>query len=422
MNYTLDLDNFAAKVKEKILSGENPTDIRKYIRHERNLGKSQGNDFYNKIEKSLTKKERDTIPRVEVETVFVNAEGFQDHGDTAVAEIKGVSTLDGLIEAARVDLEVWEMVKSSVGVWKGDWSVKAEFRKRVEEKAIESLLEGFEKNAEKIAPKSFKYTKPKEGGKLYVLNLQDWHGGKIAKSSETGWGDYNLEIAKQVYKDAVDELIKSAPVGEIGTVMLVCGSDLIHFENEQVTTTKGTRLEGACSWHTLYNEVCEMITDVVQKLASQFKVEVMIVCGNHARLTEYALGSYVKAFFRNHENVNVDNRPLNRKYFGFEKTLICFTHTDGIKLADLPLIMMRENQKEVSNYEQFFVLGGHTHTEKLLDIKGIRVMICPALCPPDKYHVDAGYVGNVQAGQGLLFADWGLQQIIYSKGSEIKLI
>lgn len=415
------LDSFAALVKSKILAGESQTELRKYVRRELGVGKSRGNEFFASVEKSLTKKERAAIPRVEVEVKDVAAEGFVDLGNIAVAEMKGIQTLAELIAAAEVDLEVWEVVKSSVGVWKGDWSVKAEFKRRVDEKTVESLLAGFEENAKKLAPKSFKYNKPKENGKLYILNLQDWHGGKIAKSSETGWGDYNLEIAKEVYKDAVDELISSAPVNEIETVMLVCGSDLIHFENEQVTTTKGTRLEGDCSWHFLYNEVCAMITDVVQKLATQFKVEVMIVCGNHARLTEYALGSYVKAFFRNHENVNVDNRPLNRKYFGFEKTLICFTHTDGIKLADLPLIMMRENQKEVSNYEQFFVLGGHTHTEKLLDIKGVRVMICPALCPPDKYHVDAGYVGNVQAGQGLLFANWGLQQIIYSKGSEIKL-
>lgn len=330
-------------------------------------------------------------------------------------EGNNIKSLEDLVAYCSIDLNEWEATKFSVSVWDGKSSAKAEFKRKVEEKAIERALENFILEAEKHAPKKFKYSRPKENGKLFILNIQDTHLGKRAESSETGWGDYNLEIAKNAYSDAVQQLMDFAPVNEIGTVMLIVGSDFIHFESEAVVTTSLTRLESDSSWYTVYNEGCKLITDTVSSLAERFKVEVMVVTGNHARLTEYALGSYVKAFFRNHENVNVDNTPLSRKYFGFNKNLIGFVHGDKIKLTDLPLVMMRENQAEISNYEQFSWLSGHWHQDKMLDIKGVRVLVCPALCSPDKYHSSNNYVGNIQSAQGLLFAEWGLQQIIYSR-------
>jgi hypothetical protein len=334
---------------------------------------------------------------------------------TITVEGNNIKSLEDLVAYCSIDLAEWEATKFSVSVWDNKSSAKAEFKRRVEEKAIEQMLENFISEAEKHAPKKFKYSRPKEDGKLFILNIQDTHLGKRAESEETGWGDYNLEIAKNAYTNAVQQLMDFAPVEEIGTVMLIVGSDFIHFESEAVVSTALTRLESDSSWYTVYNEGCKLITDTVSSLAERFKVEVIVVTGNHARLTEYALGSYVKAFFRNHENVNVDNTPLSRKYFGFKKNLIGMVHGDKIKISDLPLVMMRENQATVSNYEQFCWLSGHWHQDKLLDIKGVRVLVCPALCAPDKFHSSNNYVGNIQSAQGLLFAEWGLQQIIYSK-------
>lgn len=337
-----------------------------------------------------------------------------------------IKTLDQLIKECNIDLDKWEIEKHVINKWEqsskvGDeivtvplFQVKAWLKQKVDEKAVKSLAALFEDEIKKAPTKKFKYEKPVENGKLLVLNLQDWHLGKTSTSNETGWSDYNVDVAKAAYKQAIKNILNNSPINQIQKVMLICGSDMIHFENARVETTSGTRIESGYTWHEVYNEACSFLSEIVEELASKFEVEVMMIYGNHARLTEYALGSYISAFFRNHPNVTVDNRPLNRKYYGYKKSLIGLTHSDKIKLTDLPLIMMRENQSTVSKYNQFFMLCGHTHAEKVIDIKGVRVMVCPALCPPDKFHVDHGYIGNVQAGQGLIFGESGLQQIVYS--------
>lgn len=388
-------DKLKSQLIEKIKNLENPTEIRGWIREKFGVKKTRANEIFNKAWDN-------SYPSVEIvePTKVIEAE---------------YGTLDELLMNNNIDLSVWEVSSFKISEWEDKRSIRAEFKKKVGEKRIETLIEFFEKESAKIAPKLFKYTKPIEDGKLLVLNLQDVHLSKKVTNAETNWGSYDTEIAKRYYKDAVDQLIAAAPVNEIEKVILVLGSDLLHFDTEQVTTTSGTRLESDSSWTTAYNEACGLITDVVEKLASQFKVEVMVVCGNHARLSEYALGSYIKAFFRAHENVSVNNNPLSRKYSTWGKNLIGFTHGDKVKVGDLPLIMMREQQEIISNYTALTYLTGHRHVDQLVDIKGVRVLTAPALCSPDNWHSQSGYVGNVQCSQGLVFSDWGLSQIIYSK-------
>lgn len=123
----------------------------------------------------------------------------------------------------------------------------------------------------------------------------------------------------------------------------------------------------------------------------------------------------MQAWFRKHPNVTVDSTPKSRKYHMFGKVLIGFDHGSNTKLNDLPLIMMRENQSVISNYKHLEFLTGDKHHEFVNDIKGIRVRIAPALCPPDKWHADKGYIGSVRQSQGLLYQrDNGLEAIYYS--------
>lgn len=413
-------EKFVRIVQDKIKKEIPESDIRKWIRTELGKGKTRANEIFNKI-----KAGEDVVPKpLSVKVLDVEAKGkreFEENGNTAAANVVGVKNLEELVAYAGIDLEEWDVVKQKSSHWDGKVSFSAEFKRRVTERTIDSLFEQFEERASRIAPKSFKYSRPKEGGKLLLINCQDTHFGKPSKNKETGWGDYNPKLSKEIYKDAIKQLIESSPVSEVETVMLVIGSDMLHFENSRVETSSGTKIESDCSWYEMYNEVCDLISEVVENLASQFKVEVMVVTGNHARLSEYALGSYIKAFFRNHENVNVDNRPLARKYFGFKDNLIGFVHGDSIKATELPMIMFRENQGTISNYKALTYLRGHYHQDSCIDIKGVRIMTAPALCPPDGFHSSNGYVGSNQCGQALLFADWGLQQVIYGKSSDIRL-
>lgn len=399
------------------------TEIRKIVKKETGLSKSQANKIFNKIvngEAVSLKPKNGKVSKPKAAPTKQLAV-FKENGDTAYVEVRDASeirTLEQLIDYCKIDTTIWEPKSFVSNVWDNKLQVKAEFRRKIENIKIQDLIDFFVSQSDSFSPKKFCYAKPVSKGKTLILNMQDLHLGKLAFGKETGHGNYDIAIAKKYFLQAIESIMSNAPLSSIEKVVLICGSDLIHFDTEDVTTTKGTRLDGDSRWTKVFNESCDLLTNVVDKLANHFKTEIVCVYGNHARLSEYALGAYVKAFFRHHPNVLVNNDPLDRKYIGYGKTLVGFAHGDEIKLDKLPLTMMRENQKVISQYEHLLFLTGHTHSDRSLDIQGIRVMVAPALCPPDKWHSAHGYVGNNQTSQGLLLGENGLESIIYSKPPE----
>jgi hypothetical protein len=353
--------------------------------------------------------------------------GFKVSGDKATLEIKNageIRTLEDLVAFCKVDLNKWEPKSFVPSLQRGVLNLRAEFKKRVDQDSLSNLLETFTKQANERAPATFNI-KPitSSGDDLYVISIQDLHIGKLAHGVQTLWGDFDISIAKKYYKDAAEQLISEAPVGKIGKVLLIIGSDLIHYENQRVETSSGTKIEGDSRWHKVFDESCQLIAETVESLAVQFPVEVMVVAGNHANLSEYALGAYIKAFFRNHPNINVNNEPSNRKYFAHGKTLIGFAHGNGVKkLEDLGAVMMREKMEVISNYKHLYWLTGHKHVfQQMLDSRGVRIFVSAALCNPDQWHSENSYVGNIQGSEGYLFSPVdGLTQIIFSKSVNVK--
>lgn len=411
MEDKLNLDMFTDLVKAKILAGELPVEIRKYIRHERGLGKTQGNDYYNKIDKSLTKKERAAIPRVEVETV--NVEGFQDYGDTAVAEIKGISTLEGLIEAAQVDLEVWEMVKSAVSVYRGNFSVRAEFRKRTQEIESRNLLEIFKEQANQHSPVKFaKSPDHKDVKKLLVFNAADVHFNKEGSREETGYEDYNLEISVRIFNETVDALIqKSKSYGKVGKTLFVIGNDLLNADYLSGTTSINlTPQDNDKSWFKAYTTVCQVMTETVEKFSTLGEVDILVCMGNHSMHSCFSIGEYLQAWFRNNPAIQVLNEPKMRKYYRFEKNAFLLSHGHGEKLADLPLIMATECPfwSECPNREIF---SHHVHHQKVIETKGVVTRVFPSLAGVDRYHALKGFVQNRRIGQVLIYNETGLDAL-----------
>ena len=418
MHDTFDPDSFAAKIKGKILAGENPTDIRKYIRHERGLGKTQGNDYYNKIDKSLTKKERAAIPRIEVETVFVNVEGFQDHGDTAVAEIKGVSTLDGLIEAARVDLEVWEMVKSSVGVWKGDWSIRAEFKKKQNLIDLKEIVEDFKID---LSAKSQKVPLLKRikstSGKLLEVCAFDLHLGKLGWDKSDGQ-NYDLEIAERVFKDSIISIVEKAKnFGEFEKVVFPIGNDYLTCDNSHNTTFASTPQSVDSRFPKIFKKGREMLVWAIDLLKQIAPVDVVYVVSNHDTDSMFHMSDAIDCWYRNDENVKVDSNPAPRKYYRFGEVVIAYAHGDKIALNKLPTLATVE-YREWSMCKHREIHTGDKHHEKALvaDENSCIIRIVPSLSGNDNYHTMHGYIGAKQRAQGFVWdKNDGLDVIIYSK-------
>jgi hypothetical protein len=417
------------------------TKVRKEIGKVWGLKKTARNDLYRKLFKPLAKwgvageklKAGDLVydekdgktykclaswthtPKAAAPKVIVN-------GDKATVEIKdalSIRTVDDLLKYAEVDLTEWAISKKSVNVWDGKYQIKAELVRRKDEKNINSLIERFINQAKEHSPTVFDYEKPaKTADCFYVLSVVDPHFGKLAQGSSTGYEDYKIEIAKEYYKKTVEDLLNNAPINKIGKVGIIIGSDAIHIENTRAETSSGTKIDGDTRWHKIFDDTCELMAETIELLASRFEVEVIVMPGNHSRLTEYAMGAYIKTYFRHHPNVRVDNQPLPRKYFSHGKTLFGVCHGDGVKkLEELGAILFRENLEILSKHRHFYYLTGHKHRfQSVVDERGVRIFVSGAICPPDDWHSTHNFTGAVQSAEAYLFSpENGLEQIIFSK-------
>ncbi len=339
-------------------------------------------------------------------------------GDTFDAEVETskVATLDEVIELCKIDTGKWENKGFTVRRGAKGFAWNARFARKTELDST-AVMETFVNAASEHSPRKWVINRAlaKEADCLYVLNLQDLHLGKLAQSRETGGADWDIKIAERTYREAVKELMDKAPAARIDEVVVIVGSDMLQIDNDRSETSKGTYVDSDSRLSKVFDTAARMLTDVIEELASQFKVRVVVIAGNHDSVTSHFLGRYVESWFRAHSNVRVDASPCSRKYVGYGKTLIAFDHGDETKPKDLPLIVMRENQSTISQYRFIEALVGHTHHEESNDIKGIVVRVAPALCSADKWHARAGLVGAIRRSQGLLYQrEDGLEAIYYS--------
>lgn len=326
-------------------------------------------------------------------------------------------TLDEVVQLCKVDLDQWEAKSFGLVRKKNSYGWSARFTRKPKETDITPMVVAFEKAVAAHAPKKWAYEKvgSKERDCLYLLNAHDLHLAKLCHPDETGDAAWDIKIAEHTYREAIDDLMAKAPKHRIEEVIVIVGSDLLQIDNEKSSTSAGTFVDSDSRLAKVFNVATKMLTDVIERLASQYRVRAVVIPGNHDSTVSLFVGKYVEAFFRNHPNVYVDSSPKSRKYYGYGKTLIGFDHGDETKLADLPLLLMRENQETISQYKYSEVLTGHLHGEAVDEYKGVKVRVAPALCSADRWHARKGYLGNLRQCQGLLYQrERGLEAIFYS--------
>lgn len=274
---------------------------------------------------------------------------------------------------------------------------------------------------ERVLKKDYpKRTKAKEfndGTCMLELSIPDLHLAKLGHDKEVG-EDYDLEIAKSRYIEAVKDLLEKASFQHnLEKVLLVVGNDFFNADNKFQTTTSGTPQDCDSRWHKMFKEGLELITDAID-LAGTYcdKLDVLIVPGNHDRHTSYYLGIALEAFYRNIADINIDSSPKTRKYYTFGANLLGFTHGDKEKHDSLPLIMAQECSDSWSfcRYKEWHLGHLHTNRNKAFlsqnEFNGVQVRILPSLTTADAWHYESGYIGNEQRAIGIVYE--------YNKGKQ----
>jgi len=268
----------------------------------------------------------------------------------------------------------------------------------------EIALEAFRQNLEQHGSINFSKYKPiKAKGLYYELSLPDLHLGKLAWEQETGKSDYNSKIAVKLFTDAVNSLLADVSHQNVTDIIFPIGNDFFNIDNAKNETTGGTRQDEDSRWQKSYQLGCLLCTSILEKLAESFNVHVIIVPGNHDKERIFYLGDYLKAWFRTHGRIDIDNRPIMRKYFAFGTILLAYTHGKYEKKKELRTIMQSEVPQlwGATTYREIHL--GHLHTEELVEENGFKIRRLPSLTAPDAWHAESGYTCNQRSALGLLY-------------------
>lgn len=356
---------------------------------------------------------------------------------TVVLPKTRIHTLEQLVEFCQIDLTVWEVERFVANKWEMGfkdsqdeaqviplYQIKAFLKKKKSvvfaKKEIQNLKQLAKQDAD--FPKHVPVPKFTEG-KMLEINLTDHHFGKLAWGLETGYANYDVKIATQVFHRAIDTILDRSPFSAYEQIWFVVGNDLFNADDTQGRTTSGTQVESDVRHEKTYVTVRTLLIQAIEKLRNfAAKVKVVVVPGNHDHNATWHLGDSLEVYFSKYSDVEVDNHPCPRKYHQFGQTLVMFTHGDKGKIKDLPLLMAAEKSILFGATKFHEIHTGHIHTLRVDEQHGIRVRTLPALCPPDAWHAENGYVGNLRSSEAFVWdKNEGLIGIVIYTDSDEKI-
>ena len=342
-----------------------------------------------------------------------------------------IHTLPQLIEYFEVDESIWEVVRFTCNKWEGFyvdkavgsstyWSkpkadahvlplfqVKAEFKKKKDivlaKKEIDELIAYAKELIKEVPAKQTVYRENFMSGNMLEINIPDVHFGKLAWPGETGHEPYDTKIAEAMYQRAVDALLFRAKGYRFDEVLFVVGNDLLNSDDAENQTTSGTVVTTDGRYQKSFRVARRAVIAAIEKCRAVAPVKVIVVPGNHDNLSAWHLGESLEIYFERYSDVQVENEPTPRKYHQFGKVGLMFCHGHKGKRNDYPLQFATERSDIFGSTKFREIHCGHTHMTKLDEQHGVRVRVLPALCPPDDWHSENGYTGNLRNAEGYVW-------------------
>lgn len=371
---------------------------------------------------------------------------YTENGDTAdlewVGKGKSIRTLDELLKECKVDTKLWYVDshvvnKWDVTSWKSgkpqtieNYQVKARllrhegvFRAKKASEVFLNLVENYlPTNFNRGNIRDVSVSKDKimyNQNNLLEISIFDLHLGKLAFDSETG-DNYNSDIACERFIYSINTLIDYASPYNIGRVLFPIGSDFFNTDGNSYSTTRGTPQLDDVIWQKSFKLGTEIIITGVERLKKLgVPVDVIVVPGNHDFQRSYYLGSFLDAWYRNDEQVFVNNSESPRKYYRFGDVLLGFTHGDEEKESSLPMIMAKDiDSKKMWSETKFHEWHlGHIHRKRnvnytvldksktLYEDLGVTIRYLSSLTGTESWHHRKGFIGQTKAADGFVWND-----------------
>lgn len=342
-----------------------------------------------------------------------------------------IQSLDDLIQHFKVDTSIWLVERFVANKWEMGYTVGEGKDRRAEQIPLYQVKASFLKK-KNIADAQLEINNLKEeakrfareprpvvrsivrSGNMLEINIPDLHVGKLAWGVETRFENYDTKIAEQIFLRALETLLERVSGYKFDEVLFVVGNDLFNSDDVEGRTTKGTSVTTDGRYHKTFYKVRKLITQSIERLREVAPVKVLMVSGNHDDLSVWHLGDSLECYFAKYSDVEIENTPTHYKYHQFGKVMLMLTHGDKGRRTQYPQLMARE-QPEMWGSTQFRECHtGHTHMTKVDEQYGCRVRVLPALCPPDDWHSENAFVGNLRNAEAYIWnKDEGLVNITF---------
>jgi UDP-2,3-diacylglucosamine pyrophosphatase LpxH len=337
------------------------------------------------------------------------------HGDK-------ISTVEELLEHAKIDLAIWEVAEVKVNNWEvaGKRKVSAgrnsietlwktpcrQISVKLKRKAPKSVQEAILALTKRMPQaKARKATRKRVAKHLIEFSLYDCHFGKLCWNKQTNSDDYDLEIAASDYHHAVNTMIDRIEPYQVEEIIFPIGNDFLHFDGANKQTTKGTLVDSTDDRYTkVFRQGFVSIRDAIKVCSEVAPVRVLYVPGNHDRYTSWHLCEMLKHHFAPDKQVIVENEET-RKFRLWGKNLIGWDHGEKMSLDKLAHTMPVEASSLWSLSVFRYLRVGHFHTKRQIrhlstnTYEGIQVDVIPSLSSNDAWHYENGYIGNQRAAE-----------------------
>jgi len=246
---------------------------------------------------------------------------------------------------------------------------------------------------------------------MLEIPIVDLHMGKLAWKPEAG-ENYDYKIAEKRFAGVVDDIIERIKDRQFEKILYPIGQDFFHFDTINTTTTAGTPLDSDLRWQKLFLRGVDMLIKSIDLFATLAPVEVLLVPGNHDKMTAFYAICFIQAWYKDVKHINVIVDPKTRKYFEFGKCLIGYTHGDkegkrifGNMQIEVPGAWGRTKYREWHT--------GHLHSEHVKEEHGVIVRRLSSVTGTDAWHFESGFVGAIAKHQSFIWdKNKGLSEIL----------
>lgn len=289
--------------------------------------------------------------------------------------VKGVSTLynaEGQVTA--------QWVKSSAEREQEEARLRA---------FVDGLCESITPCKHKPIPKAIKHDPNLMSG----IFIGDAHIGMRAFGVETKHADFDVDIAIEQLRDAINDLVEKAPSAETG--LLVNVGDFMHANTQHNTTYSGTPLDVDTRHYRVMKAAGEIMQYMVDRMLMKFKKVILVIArGNHDTDASGAIQLMMEFYYRRENRVQVLPTDGFYHYIEFGKWLLGIHHGDKQKPESLAGAMPRDMPEAWGRTVNRMWCVGHYHKDAVKTLPGVKWKVFAALPPPDSWHASHGYVGH----------------------------